>query len=173
MSLLKLKVKKDQAVKPRNKDIYETADGSINVTRQTLYRPELMFNENGENLERIEIRRILYYRKSDQLTIDIQLVLCDGIFLNFQQLKDRLPRPASISPRNVQEAAAKAATMHEFEQHSPLDDSASDTIDESLQEKLERVTNVSRATIVAREKSLNDKYPSVLAPILIEFLVKY
>ncbi|KAJ0755505.1 putative transcription factor AP2-EREBP family [Helianthus annuus] len=31
--------------------------------------------------------------------------------LNFPQLKDTLPRPASHSPRDVQEAAAKAATM--------------------------------------------------------------
>ncbi|KAI3727247.1 hypothetical protein L1987_67059 [Smallanthus sonchifolius] len=34
--------------------------------------------------------------------------------LNFPQLKDSLPRPASHSPRDVQEAAAKAATMQEF-----------------------------------------------------------
>ncbi|KAI3684233.1 hypothetical protein L6452_33454 [Arctium lappa] len=34
--------------------------------------------------------------------------------LNFPQLKDSLPRPASLSPRDVQEAAAKAATMEDF-----------------------------------------------------------
>nr|GEW17144.1 dehydration-responsive element-binding protein 3-like [Tanacetum cinerariifolium] len=57
--------------------------------------------------------------------------------LNFPQLKDRLPRPASISPRDVQEAAAKAATMHEFEQHSSsLDESGDDTVDE-LEEIIE------------------------------------
>nr|GEW35793.1 bromo adjacent homology (BAH) domain-containing protein [Tanacetum cinerariifolium] len=43
------------------KDVYETPDGSINVTGQKFYRPELLFNENGENLEPIESRRILYY----------------------------------------------------------------------------------------------------------------
>nr|XP_043637245.1 dehydration-responsive element-binding protein 3-like [Erigeron canadensis] len=31
--------------------------------------------------------------------------------LNFPELKDTLPRPVSLSPRDVQEAAAKAATM--------------------------------------------------------------
>ncbi|KVH98000.1 ethylene-responsive transcription factor ERF039-like [Cynara cardunculus var. scolymus] len=34
--------------------------------------------------------------------------------LNFPQLKDSLPRPASLSPRDVQEAAAKAATMQDL-----------------------------------------------------------
>ncbi|KZV06925.1 dehydration-responsive element-binding protein 3-like [Dorcoceras hygrometricum] len=34
--------------------------------------------------------------------------------LNFPQLKDSLPRPASASPRDVQEAAAKAAAMEEL-----------------------------------------------------------
>ncbi|GJY50702.1 bromo adjacent homology domain-containing protein [Tanacetum coccineum] len=43
------------------KDVYERPDGSINVTGQKFYRPELMFNENSENLEPIESRRILYY----------------------------------------------------------------------------------------------------------------
>ncbi|GJT22241.1 hypothetical protein Tco_0892178 [Tanacetum coccineum] len=42
----------------------------------------------------------------------------------------------------------------------------------ALQEKLERATNFSRATFVARERSLNDKNPSDVAPILIDFLVK-
>ncbi|XP_076929384.1 dehydration-responsive element-binding protein 3-like [Bidens hawaiensis] len=31
--------------------------------------------------------------------------------LNFPELKDSLPRPVSLAPRHVQEAAAKAATM--------------------------------------------------------------
>ncbi|XP_073138408.1 dehydration-responsive element-binding protein 3-like [Henckelia pumila] len=34
--------------------------------------------------------------------------------LNFPQLKHSLPRPASTSPRDVQEAAAKAAAMEEL-----------------------------------------------------------
>ncbi|KAL7617614.1 dehydration-responsive element-binding protein 3 [Lactuca sativa] len=34
--------------------------------------------------------------------------------LNFPELKDSLPRPVSLSPRDVQEAAAKGATMLEF-----------------------------------------------------------
>ncbi|KAI3806863.1 hypothetical protein L1987_22780 [Smallanthus sonchifolius] len=34
--------------------------------------------------------------------------------LNFPELKDLLPRPVSLSPRHVQEAAAKAATMLDF-----------------------------------------------------------
>ncbi|GJV89692.1 hypothetical protein Tco_1533630 [Tanacetum coccineum] len=42
----------------------------------------------------------------------------------------------------------------------------------SLQEKLERAMNFSLATFVARERWLNNKNPSDVAPILIEFLVK-
>lgn len=38
----------------------------------------------------------------------------NSAILNFPQLKDLLPRPASGSPRDVQAAAAKAATMQEF-----------------------------------------------------------
>ncbi|KAL4559990.1 hypothetical protein LXL04_032138 [Taraxacum kok-saghyz] len=34
--------------------------------------------------------------------------------LNFPELKESLPRPVSLSPRDVQEAAAKGATMLEF-----------------------------------------------------------
>lgn len=36
----------------------------------------------------------------------------NSAILNFPELKDLLPRPVSLSPRHVQEAAAKAATMH-------------------------------------------------------------
>ncbi|MFS8000144.1 putative transcription factor AP2-EREBP family [Helianthus anomalus] len=36
----------------------------------------------------------------------------NAAILNFPQLKDTLPRPASRSPRDVQVAAAKAASMH-------------------------------------------------------------
>lgn len=38
----------------------------------------------------------------------------NSAILNFPLLKDSLPRPASLSPRDVQEAAAKAATMQDF-----------------------------------------------------------
>ncbi|MFS7909624.1 putative transcription factor AP2-EREBP family [Helianthus anomalus] len=38
----------------------------------------------------------------------------NSAILNFPELKDSLPRPVSLSPRHVQEAAAKAATMLEF-----------------------------------------------------------
>ncbi|GJV45521.1 dehydration-responsive element-binding protein 3-like protein [Tanacetum coccineum] len=34
--------------------------------------------------------------------------------LNFPKLKDLLPRPVSLSPRDIQEAAAKAATMSDI-----------------------------------------------------------
>lgn len=65
----------------------------------------------------------------------------NSAILNFPQLKDSLPRPASCSPRDVQEAAAKAATMHEFlslEGQPPLlsngtmlsDDNVSNQVDE-------------------------------------------
>ncbi|KAL4583860.1 hypothetical protein LXL04_008445 [Taraxacum kok-saghyz] len=43
----------------------------------------------------------------------------NSAILNFPQLKDSLPRPASVSPRDVQEAAAKAASMQEFFSSSP------------------------------------------------------
>ncbi|KAL7606736.1 hypothetical protein Lser_V15G18115 [Lactuca serriola] len=38
----------------------------------------------------------------------------NSAILNFPQLRDSLPRPASVSPRDVQKAAAKAASMQEF-----------------------------------------------------------
>ncbi|KAL6972772.1 Dehydration-responsive element-binding protein 3 [Sarracenia purpurea var. burkii] len=46
----------------------------------------------------------------------------DSAVLNFPQLTDSLPRPATISPRDVQAAAAKAAAMECF---SPLTSSLS------------------------------------------------
>ncbi|KVI05964.1 dehydration-responsive element-binding protein 3-like [Cynara cardunculus var. scolymus] len=42
----------------------------------------------------------------------------NSAILNFPHLKDSLPRPASVSPRDVQEAAAKAATMQQFSSFS-------------------------------------------------------
>lgn len=42
----------------------------------------------------------------------------NSAILNFPQLKDLLPRPASISPRDVQAAAAEAAAMQEFSSSS-------------------------------------------------------
>lgn len=38
----------------------------------------------------------------------------DSAVLNFPQLKYVLPRPVSVSPRDIQVAAAKAAAMQEF-----------------------------------------------------------
>ncbi|PIN12238.1 hypothetical protein CDL12_15140 [Handroanthus impetiginosus] len=38
----------------------------------------------------------------------------DSAILNFPHLRDSLPRPASLSPRDVQDAAAKAAAMEEL-----------------------------------------------------------
>ncbi|KAM0066029.1 putative transcription factor AP2-EREBP family [Helianthus debilis subsp. tardiflorus] len=40
--------------------------------------------------------------------------------LNFPELKDSLPRPVSLSPRHVQEAAAKAAAMFKFSEPPTL-----------------------------------------------------
>ncbi|KAL8217394.1 hypothetical protein R6Q57_020767 [Mikania cordata] len=40
----------------------------------------------------------------------------NAAILNFPQLKDTLPRPASQSPRDVQEAAGKAAAMQDLVQ---------------------------------------------------------
>ncbi|GKF12804.1 hypothetical protein Tco_0050730 [Tanacetum coccineum] len=56
--------------------------------------------------------------------------------------------------------------------NSPILKSFSSVLSPTLQENLERATNFSRATFVARESSLNDKNSSDVAPILIDFLVK-
>ncbi|KAG6409597.1 hypothetical protein SASPL_127637 [Salvia splendens] len=45
--------------------------------------------------------------------------------LNFPELAAALPRPASLSPRDVQAAAAKAAAMDKFEILSPATSSSS------------------------------------------------
>nr|XP_043626190.1 dehydration-responsive element-binding protein 3-like [Erigeron canadensis] len=69
----------------------------------------------------------------------------NAAILNFPQLKDLLPRPASISPRDVQAAAAKAAKMQEFsmeqtrpcrlDEHNKNDSSTSnsDELDEIIE----------------------------------------
>ncbi|XP_076924918.1 dehydration-responsive element-binding protein 3-like [Bidens hawaiensis] len=49
--------------------------------------------------------------------------------LNFPELKDTLPRPVSLSPRHVQEAAAKAAAMSDLT--TPPLQKQSDDIDSS------------------------------------------
>ncbi|KAK4395217.1 Dehydration-responsive element-binding protein 3 [Sesamum angolense] len=56
----------------------------------------------------------------------------DSAILNFPQLTESLPRPASLSPRDVQAAAAKAAAMEEL---SPLCSSstASDELGEIIE----------------------------------------
>ncbi|PON67808.1 AP2/ERF domain containing protein [Parasponia andersonii] len=44
----------------------------------------------------------------------------NSAILNFPQLVDSLPRPASLSPRDVQAAAAEAAQMHDLhDRHAP------------------------------------------------------
>ncbi|XP_011072408.1 dehydration-responsive element-binding protein 3 [Sesamum indicum] len=60
----------------------------------------------------------------------------DSAILNFPQLTESLPRPASLSPRDVQAAAAKAAAMEEL---SPLCSSstASTTASDELGEIIE------------------------------------
>ncbi|KAM0938312.1 putative transcription factor AP2-EREBP family [Dioscorea sansibarensis] len=49
--------------------------------------------------------------------------------LNFPELAASLPRPASLSPRDVQAAAAKAAAMDPPPSQSPTDDDLSDLLD--------------------------------------------
>ncbi|KAF4346271.1 hypothetical protein G4B88_008672 [Cannabis sativa] len=43
----------------------------------------------------------------------------NSAILNFPELAHSLPRPVSLSARDVQAAAAKAAQMHNFDQHAP------------------------------------------------------
>ena len=51
----------------------------------------------------------------------------NSAILNFPQLAESLPRPASLAPRDVQAAAAKAAQMHNFDDHAPSSLSSSST----------------------------------------------
>ncbi|KAK9060499.1 hypothetical protein SSX86_021203 [Deinandra increscens subsp. villosa] len=60
--------------------------------------------------------------------------------LNFPELKHVLPRPASVSPRDVQDAAAKAAIMQKFgtESHNsssapPEEENEDDELDEIIE----------------------------------------
>ncbi|XP_062098413.1 dehydration-responsive element-binding protein 3 [Humulus lupulus] len=51
----------------------------------------------------------------------------NSAILNFPELAHSLPRPASLSPRDVQAAAAKAAQMHNFDDHAPSSTAAAAT----------------------------------------------
>ncbi|XP_076891661.1 dehydration-responsive element-binding protein 3-like [Bidens hawaiensis] len=53
--------------------------------------------------------------------------------LNFPELKDSLPRPVSLSPRHVQEAAAKAATMSPSVQPPVTDSSQVEELGEIIE----------------------------------------
>lgn len=55
----------------------------------------------------------------------------NSAILNFPQLAEFLPRPASISPQDVQEAAAKAAAMEDLGSMSSSSSSNSPTADVS------------------------------------------
>lgn len=66
----------------------------------------------------------------------------NAAILNFPQLKDSLPRPASISPRDVQEAAAKAATMYEFEQQPSLDESMLSADDDNICDQVDELGEI-------------------------------
>ncbi|KAK8602261.1 hypothetical protein V6N13_058093 [Hibiscus sabdariffa] len=55
----------------------------------------------------------------------------DSAILNFPELADSLPRPASSSPRDVQAAAAKAASMEFFSNNTTSDNSNSNAASSS------------------------------------------
>ncbi|CAN4100140.1 unnamed protein product [Withania somnifera] len=59
----------------------------------------------------------------------------DSSILNFPHLVDLLPRPISLSPRDVQAAAAKAAAMDELNSVSPSSSSSIEKIT-SMSEEL-------------------------------------
>ncbi|KAG6780445.1 hypothetical protein POTOM_013304 [Populus tomentosa] len=63
----------------------------------------------------------------------------DSAILNFPELADSLPRPASVIPRDIQSAAAKAAAMVEFNSSSPSSSlsSSSVTVSEDVAESEE------------------------------------
>ncbi|KAL8101652.1 hypothetical protein AgCh_033521 [Apium graveolens] len=55
----------------------------------------------------------------------------NSAILNFPELANRLPRPASNSPRDVQAAAVKAAAMNLFDTTPSLSPSSSSTLSSS------------------------------------------
>ncbi|XP_050364051.1 dehydration-responsive element-binding protein 3-like [Argentina anserina] len=61
--------------------------------------------------------------------------------LNFPELSDSLPRPASLAPRDVQAAAAKAAQMHQFDSTPPSMSAASSS--SSLNSLVSAIDNLS------------------------------
>ncbi|GMH15989.1 hypothetical protein Nepgr_017830 [Nepenthes gracilis] len=75
-------------------------------------------------------------------------VLCikgNPAFLNFPELAESLPRPASNSPRDVQAAAAKAAAMEEFNLLLPNSSSSSSSscvVDVSSPEELSQIVEL-------------------------------
>ncbi|KAK9273376.1 hypothetical protein L1049_018186 [Liquidambar formosana] len=56
----------------------------------------------------------------------------NSAILNFPQLANSLPRPVSLSPRDIQAAAAKAAAMDQFDSPSPSSSSSTMTSESSL-----------------------------------------
>ncbi|XP_059311169.1 ethylene-responsive transcription factor ERF039-like [Lycium ferocissimum] len=54
----------------------------------------------------------------------------DAAYLNFPHLADQLPRPASTSPKDIQAAAAKAATSTSLEENSIRDEAESSQLTE-------------------------------------------
>ncbi|GKA83570.1 retrovirus-related pol polyprotein from transposon TNT 1-94 [Tanacetum coccineum] len=86
------------------------------------------------------------------------LILCD----------DDTP---TVNTEPISEPSSPAHSItHSLQNPTDYDEAAKNQV--SLQEKLERAMNFSLATFVARERWLNNKNPSDVAPILIEFLVK-
>ncbi|XP_031119828.1 dehydration-responsive element-binding protein 3-like [Ipomoea triloba] len=65
--------------------------------------------------------------------------------LNFPDLAAALPRPASLTPRDIQVAAAKAAAMEKFDPPSPSPSSSSSSeIDPATSEELSEIVELPR-----------------------------
>ncbi|KAL6216482.1 hypothetical protein ACLB2K_009705 [Fragaria x ananassa] len=65
----------------------------------------------------------------------------NSAILNFPELIDSLPRPASLAPRDVQAAASKAAQMHQFDSTNPSLSSTSSS--SSLSSLVSAIDNLS------------------------------
>ncbi|KAL5558672.1 hypothetical protein UlMin_034883 [Ulmus minor] len=88
----------------------------------------------------------------------------NSAILNFPHLADSLPRPASLAPRDVQAAAAKAAQMHKFDPQpslssSTLSSSSSSSLT-SLASAMELSTESDELSEIVELPSLGTSYDS-------------
>ncbi|KAK9946654.1 hypothetical protein M0R45_012104 [Rubus argutus] len=85
----------------------------------------------------------------------------NSAILNFPELSDSLPRPASLAPRDVQAAASKAAQMHQFDSKTSMSATSSSSSLSSLVSAIDNLSTESEelSEIVALP-SLGTSYES-------------